>query len=227
MSAGVILAVESSAGMASAIVSAAHSGAEASCQHEAQHGHAGWIVSLIDKALSDSGFDYSDIGQILVGCGPGSFTGVRVAIAAAKGIGLPLNITPIGLSSLAALACQDMACQDRLGKHPIISIIDSRRHSLFFQLFAPDMTPLSPIIDGDVSTIAAGISPQQSSWIITGHNHPQIAEELAASGVSVLCGQSLYPHARGLLTYYRCHQCLPIDLEPLYLAAPILGHQSV
>ncbi len=224
MSAGVILAIESSAGMASAIVSAAHSGAEAFCQHEAQHGHAGWIVSLIDKALSDSGFDYSDIDQILVGCGPGSFTGVRVAIAAAKGIGLPLNITPTGLSSLAALACQDMD-----GKNSIVSIIDSRRHSLFFQLFAPDMTPLSPIIDGDEAAIAAAIAQQQtdSSWIINGHNHQKIAEQLAASGISVLCGQSLYPHASGLLTHYRNHSPPHIDLEPLYLAAPILGHQSV
>ena len=217
--------------MASVVVSSA-AGIAASCQHEAHYGHAGWIVSLIDTALGDGGFDYSDIDVILVGCGPGSFTGTRVAIAAAKGIGLPLNITPTGLSSLAALACQDMNGKNPPANppaNPIVSIIDSRRHSLFFQLFAPDMTPLSPIIDGDEAAIAAAIAQQQldSSWIINGHNHTEIAKKLAASGISVLCGRSLYPHARGLLTHYRDHSPPPIDLEPLYLAAPILGHQSV
>ena len=223
VSAEVILAIESSAGMASVV--AASAGVEASCQHEAHHGHAGWIVSLIDRALGDGGFDYSDIEQILVGCGPGSFTGVRVAIAAAKGVGLPLNITPLGLSSLAGLACQD-----GLGnRNPMVSIIDSRRHSLFFQIFASDMTPLSAIIDGDVPAIAAAIGqqPPQLPPIITGHNHLQIAEQIRALGVDVLCGQSFYPHARGLVMHHRQHPYSYIDLEPLYLAAPILGHQSV
>ena len=62
-------------------------------------GHAEWLVPWIAELLGDGRAD-----QILTGVGPGSFTGVRVAIAAARGLGLAWQVPVLGVNSLALIA---------------------------------------------------------------------------------------------------------------------------
>ncbi len=62
------------------------------------------ILSLIDKLLSEAGIALSQLEAIAVGQGPGSFTGIRVAVSVAQGLAFSLSLPVVGLSSLAILA---------------------------------------------------------------------------------------------------------------------------
>ncbi|MGQ3295635.1 MAG: tRNA (adenosine(37)-N6)-threonylcarbamoyltransferase complex dimerization subunit type 1 TsaB, partial [Shinella sp.] len=67
-------------------------------------GHAERLMDFVDAALDAAGMTLQDIGRIAVTVGPGSFTGIRVGVAAARGLALALGVPAVGVSTLAALA---------------------------------------------------------------------------------------------------------------------------
>jgi len=70
----------------------------------ARPAHAGKLLLLVEEALDAAGASWDDIERIAVGVGPGSFTGLRIGIATARGLAQARNLPLIGVSSLAALA---------------------------------------------------------------------------------------------------------------------------
>ncbi len=94
------------------------------------------IVSTIKKFLQGNSMSFSDISFLAIGCGPGSFTGIRSVISTAMGIDISnAHITSIGISSLAGLAMSALNEAKKLKLKYIISSIDSKRDDLFLQLF--------------------------------------------------------------------------------------------
>ena len=67
-------------------------------------GHAELLMGFIDQALAKSGKVLADIGRIAVTVGPGSFTGIRVGVAAARGFALALGVPAVGVTTLSAIA---------------------------------------------------------------------------------------------------------------------------
>ena len=67
-------------------------------------GHAEALFPMIDSVLQDAGASLSDLTRVAVCTGPGSFTGIRAGVAAARGLALGLGIPSVGVSRLAALA---------------------------------------------------------------------------------------------------------------------------
>ena len=94
------------------------------------------IVPTIKLFLSKNSISINQLSSIIVGCGPGGFTGIRTVIAAAKGIVFTNNnLQSIGVSGLAGLA---MSVVDEAIKNNIkfiISLIDTKRNEVFLQLF--------------------------------------------------------------------------------------------
>ena len=225
-----LLALEASAGQASAAI-AYGDRVLARAEKEAAHGHAAWMVTLAEEVLAKAGQSPTDLDAVIGGTGPGSFTGIRVALAAAKGFGLTQGLSPIGISSLAGLAA-GLPRQDK----PILSLIDSRRKSYFFQVFDADLTPLSAIVDGSIEDITALILSDQNlmqdGLMITGHDRHNIAATLMAQDAFPPLASDLIlaqtdggdqPSAEGLIRAYRTAPELAASPEPLYLAPPILG----
>ena len=213
-----ILAVESSASQASAAVSWGDK-VLAEAKRDAAHGHAAWLVSLVQEVVDQSGHDHDKIDVILGGTGPGSFTGIRVALAAAKGFGLTRGIAPVGISSLAGLAAS-------VDASPVLSVIDSRRKTRFYQLFSPDLKPLTNIGDGgdvDLVKSVTAIADMPTPITITGHDQKAIAAMLMEAGIDAVAQGPDNPDARGLITAYHRNADLASTPEPLYVAPPILG----
>ena len=98
-----ILAIEASANQISIAVMI-DGEVVAGRQHPAVHGHAAGIVPLTIETLKDAGMTFDAITHVAAGCGPGSFTGIRVGLAAAKGFCMAHNATGVGVSGLQALA---------------------------------------------------------------------------------------------------------------------------
>ncbi|MDC0456554.1 tRNA (adenosine(37)-N6)-threonylcarbamoyltransferase complex dimerization subunit type 1 TsaB [Alphaproteobacteria bacterium] len=94
------------------------------------------IILTIKNFLIDNSITFKNISFITIGCGPGSFTGIRVVIAAAKGIELSnINMKSIGINSLAGLAMSVLEEAREKKCQYIISSIDTKRGDIFIQLF--------------------------------------------------------------------------------------------
>jgi tRNA threonylcarbamoyl adenosine modification protein YeaZ len=68
-----------------------------------QRGQAQRLIPMVGEVLARAGLSYADVRRVAVAVGPGSFTGVRVGISAALGLGLALGVPVVGVSTLAAL----------------------------------------------------------------------------------------------------------------------------
>jgi tRNA threonylcarbamoyladenosine biosynthesis protein TsaB len=94
-----------------------------------QRGHQERLGPMVQVAVAQAGLSFADLDRIGVSVGPGSFTGVRVGLAFAKGLALALRIPLVGLGTLEALA----ASLDPAGV--IAAVIDARRGQVYLQGF--------------------------------------------------------------------------------------------
>lgn len=101
-------------------------------------GHAERLVPMIG-ALPDQG----RADAILVDCGPGSFTGVRVGLAAARGLGIGWGVPVTGYSSLALIAATALAEQPT---DAIVAVLDGGHGEVFQQGFDGDLLPDGPAV---------------------------------------------------------------------------------
>lgn len=95
-------------------------------------GHAEALMPLIARVMDAAKLEFSDIDRIAVTTGPGSFTGLRVGIAAARGIALAAGKQAVGLSTLAAYAAPLITKDDRI---PVMAVIDARHGQVYLQVF--------------------------------------------------------------------------------------------
>ncbi len=103
-------------------------------------GHAERLFGMVEEAMAAAGLAFADLDRIAVTAGPGSFTGLRVGIAAARGFALVAGCPAFGISTLAAHA---ETARPQLGGRPVLTVLDARAGGLYGQLFAADGTPLT------------------------------------------------------------------------------------
>jgi len=97
-------------------------------------GHAEALIPLIARVLDRARLTFSEIDRIAVTTGPGSFTGLRVGISAARGIALATGKPAVGLSTLAAYSAPLIAADDAM---PVVAVIDARHDHVYLQVFGP------------------------------------------------------------------------------------------
>lgn len=109
-------------------------------------GQAERLMVLLEDILEEGGLSWSDLAALSVGIGPGNFTGIRISVAAARGIALARGIPAVGVSGLQALAFD--------AGTTVLSTLDARRGSAYLQGFGADGAPLAPPAMGDPETMA-------------------------------------------------------------------------
>jgi tRNA threonylcarbamoyladenosine biosynthesis protein TsaB len=97
-------------------------------------GHAEALMPLIARVMDEAAIAFTALDRIAVTVGPGSFTGLRVGIAAARGIALAAGKPAIGLTTLAGLAAPHIAAGD---DEPVVAVVDARHEQVYMQVFAP------------------------------------------------------------------------------------------
>jgi tRNA threonylcarbamoyladenosine biosynthesis protein TsaB len=96
-----------------------------------KRGHAEALMPLIGRVIAASGTAFASLGRVAVTTGPGSFTGLRVGLSAARGIALAANIPVVGVTTLTAYAAPIVS---QNAEHPVISVIDARHDQVYLQV---------------------------------------------------------------------------------------------
>jgi tRNA threonylcarbamoyladenosine biosynthesis protein TsaB len=145
-------------------------------------GHATRLLALAHELLEREGLRWSSIERIAVGVGPGTFTGLRVGLATARGLAQSLRVELVGVSSLRALA------HSALGSQPagdeatptVLAVIDARRR----EVFAAAYELAGATSDGPAGTTSelsapAALAPEAVAELIAsveeGHTHSWLA----------------------------------------------------
>ncbi len=95
-----------------------------------RRGHAGKLLGAIRDLLDDTGVDLPDLDLLVVGAGPGSFTGLRIGMASLKGLAFASKTPMVTASSLAAIAMQAHCCEDL-----VVPLIDARKKEIYAGLY--------------------------------------------------------------------------------------------
>lgn len=141
-----LLAIDTSASLCAAAV---HDGESELARQvlDLGKGHAEHLMAVIDDALAKAGKTYQDLDRIAVAVGPGSFTGIRVGVATARGLALALDIPVIGISNLEAVAAETRATH---AQRAIMSAFSSAQGMVQLAIY----DPLGELVHGPVVTTA-------------------------------------------------------------------------
>ncbi|WP_142778605.1 tRNA (adenosine(37)-N6)-threonylcarbamoyltransferase complex dimerization subunit type 1 TsaB [Agrobacterium sp. T29] len=102
-------------------------------------GHAERLMAVIGGALEQAQLSLQNVGRIAVTIGPGSFTGIRVGVAAARGFALSLGVEAVGVTTLETLALHHLLANPG---RPVAVGLDAKRGEAYLQTFGADGSPL-------------------------------------------------------------------------------------
>lgn len=187
--------------------------------------HSETLVGTVEEAVAAAG-GWKRIDRIAVGIGPGTFTGIRIGLATAKGLSLSTGIPAVGIPTLAALAAGVAARKEESG--PVMPVLDARRGEVFAALYnaggrelePPAACPPERLVEWLAEITARLPRPPR----VAGPGALRFADQLDRAGVPVpdpgsdlhrLSGSALCRLAAGLPSSETAK-----PLEPIYLRAP-------
>ncbi len=135
-----ILAIDASAGACSAALWR-RDAVVASRYAAMERGHAEALMPMIVATLADAVESLRSLDAVAVTVGPGAFTGIRIGLATARGIGLAAGIPVVGVTTFAAVAA---ALPPVPPERVVVVLIDSKRGDVFAQRFSGALEPIGP-----------------------------------------------------------------------------------
>nr|WP_323776604.1 tRNA (adenosine(37)-N6)-threonylcarbamoyltransferase complex dimerization subunit type 1 TsaB [Amylibacter sp.] len=181
-----------------------------SCAIEPMHkGQAEQLFPILHRVLADAGHDWHNLSAIAVGIGPGNFTGIRISVAAARGLSLSLGLPAIGISRLEAIAYGTESKQ--------IAVVDARQNRMYHQRFDAG-TPQTDVALSDVADFPTDL-PFVSDAPIDLPRLTQITPEHLLQNMAILASQRFgTDQPRPAPLYVRAPDAaLPSEQPPLIL----------
>lgn len=154
-----VLAIDTALESCAAALFDTEQGVLASESRSMARGHAEALMPLLARVMDRAGVEFRVVDRIAVTVGPGSFTGLRVGISAARGLALAAAKPVVGLSTLAAYAAPFVS---RGPMENIVAAIDARNDKVYVQIFAPGgRTRLGPALlpIGEAVAASADLTP--------------------------------------------------------------------
>jgi tRNA threonylcarbamoyl adenosine modification protein YeaZ len=157
------------------------------------------VLEDVDALLREAGLGARELDALAVGIGPGSFTGVRMGLAAARGLALSLDIPVAGVSTLGALAA---------GAPDAFPLIDAKRHELFLEQ------------NGEIVALPAAAFGAPGRTCV-GDGAVRYREHLERTGAEVPPDDSELHRPRARFHVQLARDFGPADLvEPIYVRTP-------
>ena len=188
-----------------------------------QKGQAEHLFPMLEELLTDQGLAWRDLGAIGVGIGPGNFTGIRIAVSAARGLALSLGVPAIGVSTFDVLARGQ-------GGGPLLLSLPAPRDQLYLQRHEKGAALGAPEVMGDTLPPELG---NLSGHRVIGHDTARIApltgsalpplersvtpDTLGPLIAEIAADRRSHPFPRPAPVYVR-----PADAAPMRDAAPAI-----
>jgi tRNA threonylcarbamoyl adenosine modification protein YeaZ len=177
-------------------------------QEAAQRGHAARLAPLVAAVLAEAGLDVRALDAVAVTVGPGSFTGLRAALALAHGLAAGAGKPVVGVTVAEAMA----EALPHLGGRHLWVAIDSRRGRIFLHRDGPP-----------VPTVLSALPPAEGRVAVAGDAATEVASRLAARGDDVMLTDIRLPPIRqvALVGERRLRgEIAPLAAQPLYVDPP-------
>lgn len=193
---------------------------------ERTRGHAEALMGLIGEVEDEAGLRSLDCDRLGVTVGPGTFTGLRVGLAAARGLALATGLPLVGITTLQAIAAN---AKSEEGK--VLAILDAKRGEVYSQLFATG-SDLAPLTNPEVLTLEVAderarmaMTEEQVTFIGTGA--ALIAQRVGGEAEALISEASDQPDAAEVARLASLIDDPALaPPEPLYLRAPDAKRQS-
>jgi tRNA threonylcarbamoyladenosine biosynthesis protein TsaB len=179
-------------------------------------GHAERLMDVIAGVLAQARVEYSGIGRVIVTTGPGSFTGIRVGLATARGIALGLGIDARGVSVLEAAALAAREGSGECAASPLLAVMDARRGEAYCQVFDGGDPAPEPFVAAYHQLLP--LLASRGDWLLCGSG-AQHLNDAAGAGFRMLHELAAVPIAT-IARLGASSQSPAARPEPLYLRAP-------
>lgn len=211
-----VLAIDTALEACAACVLDTERGVQASESRTMVRGHAEALMPLIARVMGEAAISFADLDRIAVTTGPGSFTGLRVGLSAARGIAIASGKLACGLTTLAAFAAPHIASDDSIG---VAVAIDARHDHVYLQVFGPGgrtlVTPRIASLRDAVRIAATG-----KTRLVGNAVHAVAAIWPAGEPPPVLVEDVRAPDITWVARLGAVAAGGPASLKPVYLRAP-------
>jgi tRNA threonylcarbamoyladenosine biosynthesis protein TsaB len=181
--------------------------------------HAKELLPMIDRMLTQSGLHLNQLDGIVFGCGPGSFTGLRVTCSLAKALAYAHDLVMYPVSSLAAIANE--VCHTEANLLPnmnILVVLDARMQQLYWQSFAVSGTS---IIAEQVTDAADIMITPAGPLLVAGVGFEDYTSQCSPQLLSqIVAHRVVYPHANAMIRLVKAGLIQSVsaaEAQPLYV----------
>lgn len=174
-------------------------------------------MPMLARVVREADLDFREIERVVATVGPGGFTGVRVAVAAARALVLATGAAPTGVTTLDALALEARSRLPELARKPFAVAVDARREMVFFALYQPGLDTAAPEL----------LAAEEAALRVR-----QVADSVVGSGAAIVAGRipehavrpfatltDLQPVAANFAQFAVVRAVHP-SLKPVYLRPP-------
>ena len=183
------------------------------------------LMPMVREVLSEAGADFPDLDLLAVTTGPGAFTGLRIGLAAARGMALAGDLACFGVTTLDAVAAG--VSETERQKANVLVVLDSKRAEVYAQAFRSDLRPLSEVqvlMPADLAALMATGEGDADCVLVAGDGAGQVIQALKDKGIeAVLSTAPGVPDAATVaaIAAERWFPDQPAEpLRPLYLRPP-------
>jgi tRNA threonylcarbamoyladenosine biosynthesis protein TsaB len=145
--------------------------------------HSTALLAEVERAVAVAG-GWSAIGRIAVGLGPGSFVGIRIGIATARGLAASTGLPTSGVCTLDALG-HALAVEAPHTDRPRLAVLDARRGEAFAALYSPAGERLWEPLVAPPEALADQVATLSTAPLAAGSGAVRFRDELASRGVEV------------------------------------------
>lgn len=185
-----------------------------------ERGHAQALAPMLRDVMAEAGLGFAALDAVGVTTGPGAFTGIRIGLAAARGIGLAAGLPVFGITGFEAIAAA--VPPGALSDATLLVAIESRRAEIFVQLFGRAATALgaprsvapaalAALVPGEGCLIAGDAANRAAAALAQGGRKGRVLDRLRAPDPTIVARLAAERHRRGER---------PPSPSPFYMRAP-------
>lgn len=193
-------------------------------EQEGMRQHAKLLLPMIERLLELAELSCNQLDAIVFGCGPGSFTGLRVACSVAKGLAYANDLPLYPVSSLAAIAYE--AYQTPVSGAHVLAMVDARMHQVYWGYFTGE----SFDVMAQVTSAPDIVLPSANPIILAGAGFEAYTTQLPKAVQSQIIKQStIFPDAKAMIRLVQSGQIKAVSAEdalPVYVRDQVTQGES-